>query len=175
MFDVRSCGLLAALALVLLPVLPACDSFLEDDDDYPDYDGVIDLDTAEADIVCNEDDQDYFLGEWDALLLFDGWASEAWVEMWSDTYCEGYDEATGNPCDADGQARPGWEMENWDYGWDEDMGHWDQWQIILPFDGETWPPAADTSYFTCDDAIEFYFCACDDATEECFCSGAYVH
>ncbi len=170
---------IAASMVVALAAMPACDLTLDDDtsddDTWPDYEGTIDMNTVDADITCAEDPDDYVFGDWDIIVFFDGWAAEAWVEMWSENYCEGYDSETGDPCEYEGTERPGWDMNNYDYGWDGTSGFWDSWDLLLPFDGESWPPSADTSYFTCDDAFEFYFCACDDATDECFCSPPWIN
>jgi len=158
-----------------------CDDFvLDDDDDWPEYEGELNLNDPAVAIDCIEDVPDGSPegeGTWEISLLIDGWSSYTWVELWSNGYCEGYDAATGDPCTEGGQDRPGWEMEPWDHGWDADLGFWDEWIIDLPYHVDIATPDSGASWFSCDMAalIEFYFCACDDYTDDCYCSDAYVY
>ena len=161
-------------------MLGGCDDFLLDDDDadWPDYEGEVDLDDPVVHIECIEDVPDGSpegRGIWELTLLVEGWASYTWVEMWSSGYCEGYDSATGNPCVEQGQERPGWAMDPWDHGWDAELGFWDEWILDLPYHVDISSPESGNSWFSCDmgPGIEFYFCACDDYTDDCYCTDAY--
>ena len=166
---------LTLLLLVAVPLLGiGCEFFedLDDDSEYPDYEGDLDLDTLDAMITC--DSGGGTTGTWDVVILFDGWADYMWMEMHSSGYSECFDSSTGDACVMDGVQRPGWYMDRYDHGWDEDAGFWDEWEILLDFDSATWPPSSDESYFGCEDSsiIDFYFCGCDEYTGECRCSGA---
>ena len=170
---------LAALALlVTVPfVFGACefidddDSAAEDDDDWPEYEGEIDIQSIDADISCYPDAESV-TGSWDFVVFLEGWAEFLWVELWSleDSYCEGFDTTTGYPCDIDGVERPGWDMERYDYGFDDTLGFWDEWELQLGYDTSSWPASASESYLGCDNDVEFYICGCDEFTGNCYCS-----
>ena len=174
--------MLLAATLAAVPwtlVLAGCDFDILDDDsadeDWPDYEGEIDIAGLDAMIECNADGGSPETGSWTFTVFFDGWSDWMWVEIWGDPYCEGYDPATGDWCDTTGNGRPGWDMVEYDRGWDEELGFWDEWDLELPFDSTIWTPADGVSYFSCAMApdIEIYFCGCDEATTLCDCTAPF--
>jgi len=168
---------LSVLALAAWPLVGIGCVFVDDDDsaddNWPSYEGEIDLDNMDVAISCHPD-ADPTTGSWDVVVFLEGWAEIAWIELWSldDAYCEGFHSTTGDPCDNDGVSRPGWDMERYDYGYDEVLGHWDEWELQLAFDALSWPPSSTESYLSCDDNLEFYVCGCDEYSGICYCSDA---
>ena len=153
-----------------------------DDDSWPDYEGEIDMGNASVGASCavevpqnEEDPEDPAAGYYQFEITVDGWAGDCWIEMWdySSPYCEGFDE-NGDPCEHEGVARPGWWLNQGDYGYDASTGFWDSWWLDLDYE-QSWPPDADKSYFTCEQAGndpqdgdgEFitYFCCYDMVTD----------
>ena len=161
---------LSAFALILLPLV-GIGCVFDMDEDWPEYEGEIDLEMVDVDVACTPD-ADPSTGTWDLVVFVEGWAEIFWVELWSleDDYCEGFDSATGDPCDNDGESRPGWDMDQYDYGFDDELGHWDEWELLLGFDAVSWPPSSDESYLGCDDNLELYVCGCDESSGACYCS-----
>jgi MYXO-CTERM domain-containing protein len=147
------------------------------DDDTPSYPGEIDLAYADIQIDCYVDvleGDPEGEGTWEFTIFFEGWATDMWIEMTDlgADYCEGWDDNTGDPCDTDGEERPGWYMVPDDFGWDAGSGFWDQWLLDLPYHTDVWPPEADASWIPCevDADLLVNFCGCDEATENCFCT-----
>jgi len=148
-----------------------------DDDDTPEYPGEIDLAYADIQLDCYVDvleSDPEGEGTWEFTIFFEGWASDMWIEMadLGADYCEGWDDATGDPCETDGEARPGWDMVPDSYGWDAANGFWDQWLLDLPYLADIWPPEADASWIPCEVGTDLLvdFCGCDYATTECYCT-----
>ncbi len=149
----------------------------DDDDSTPNYTGDIDMDNAYLESACwatvPQGDPAGGQGTFAFHVEMPGWADSAWVELWSisTSYCEGYDPVSGNPCDNNGIVRPGWDLDNIDYGWDPGVGFWDVWELDLDYH-EIWPPANDASMFACEDAgsgFELWYCAVDYYTYDAFC------
>jgi hypothetical protein len=155
----------------------------DDDDGTPEYVGEIDMANAMMNGQCTatvaHDPADpSVIGEgwFEFVLQIDGWARDCWIEFWDLTsnYCEGYDPATGDPCETGSYTRPGWDMDNALYGWDPVDGFWDRWDANIEYiDDLAQADAQGQSTFICEDAgsdFETWFCCCDDYTELCFCT-----
>ena len=181
-------ALMLSLGLVLFgcPTSPdddsADDDTADDDDDStPTYTGTIDMDNAALYASCaatvgsvegGPPGEGYF----DFEIDVEGYAEIMWIEMWDkvSSYCEGWDPDTGDVCETAGYERPGWDMSNVNYGWNETDGFWDIWDLHLEYYQElAVAHPAGKSIFICENAgnnFRVYFCGCDYATEECLCT-----
>ena len=155
----------------------------DDDDGTPQYTGEIDMANAlmygECTATVPEDPTDPSVvaeGWYEFDIGVGGWAWTCWIELWDLTspYCEGYDPATGDPCETGSYVRPGWEMDNDSYGWNPAGGFWDRWDLHLEYIADLQQADAQgSSIFICEDAgnsFETWFCCCDDYTELCYCT-----
>ena len=150
----------------------------DDDDSTPTYTGEIDMNGASLDASCTvtvpASDPGGGEGYFDHFIDMSGWAGACWTEMWDhlSPYCEGWNPYTGEVCETKGYDRPGWDMNNADFGWNSANGFWDQWDQHLLYH-VTWPPASNKSIFICENAgsgFDTYFCCCDYATNNCYCT-----
>ena len=58
-------------------------------------------------------------------------------------------------------------MADEEYGWNAAEGHWDQWELTLPYHRGIWPPEDTASWFVCEQAgpdLRVWLC-CSDAVE----------
>ena len=138
----------------------------------PDYEGLIDLSGADILVDCTVDVprcSPEGEGTWTIDIGFSGWAMDVWLQFRSeyDDYCEGFDPHTGDPCEQDWVYRPGWELDNGSYGYDEQTGFWDRWDLELPYHADIWPPDQAASLVPCE-AADFFvieICGQDDYEE----------
>ena len=108
-------------------------------------------------------------GEFRFSIEVTGWAASCRAELHASdgSYCEGVDPSTGEVCVSDGTERPGWAMADEEYGWNAAEGHWDQWELTLPYHRGIWPPEDTASWFVCEQAgpdLRVWLC-CSDAVE----------
>jgi len=183
------------LMMVSLLFLPGCppDPLDGEDPDQDDDTGLDDVDDStplyEGDMCVGEHQleasceiavpADGKMGEglFSFEVTLDGWAEAMWIELWDleSEYCEGYDPVSGEPCDFTESPRPGWDMVNTDFGWDEVDGFWDDWERTLPYLGDIYEASTQegVSAFVCEGAgetFETWFCGVDFATDVTCCA-----
>lgn len=154
----------------------------DDDGGPPPYTGEIDLESAAVYASCTVTEPDLpevledGAGWFEFSIDLSGWAETVWIELrdQQSDYCEGFDPATGDPCTWAGFTRPGWDMDNIDFGWNTELGFWDYWELTLPYDGDLAHADADgASWFLCEEAgisFDTWFCATDLYSDLTYCT-----